>query len=344
MRHFYNGEKMFQRWMTALILIFSAGPLLANGASEHLKNKKTLADRLAWAKSTKEIQPSRWPYDLKSIGHSMQSYQNYSSSPYWHDGLDIRGDEGQAVYATVAGKIVNIENYYPGNDLYWEVAILDDSGFIWKYHHVDKNSIPNEIRSALRTGNRIEQGDLIGSIVRWPVSAYGERYHHIHLLVVDGNGRYINPFKLLPPLADTSAPVIEKIGLFNSRRNLVNGTSIRGAHGLYVEASDTVLHERFTLTPYLISYKLDHGPEQIVWKFDHLPSNTNDTDYIRDFYLSGTCGNYSCRKFNINLNFDLNSSNATKFFNLASGEHKIEVTVSDFAGNSTSKEFIYTVE
>lgn len=313
--------------------------------SEHLKNKITKANSFAYAQNLKNTQDAIWPYSPLSIGHSMQSYQKYGfSSPYWHDGLDIRGNANEAVYATVAGKVVNIENYYPGDPLYWEVAILDDSGFVWKFHHVDSKSIPEKIKEAYKTGARIKQGEHIGNITPWPVTTYGERYNHIHLLVVDGKGRYVNPFRLLPKLADTSVPVIKKIGLFDSNRKLLNTDRVSGKHGIYVNASDTVLHNKFVLTPYMISYRLDNGDEKTVWKFDYLPSVDNDKDYITDFYLDGTCGNYRCRDFFINLNFNPQSSTkATNFLNLPKGQHQVEVIVRDFLGNHSSKTYQYSV-
>jgi len=310
---------------------------------EHLKNVKTIADSFAWAKNLNSVEQSIWPFALKSIGHSMQSYQNYSFSPYWHDGLDIRGEAGQQVFSTVSGKVVNIENYQRGNDLYWEVAILDDSGFVWKYHHMDKNSIADVIKEAYKTGERIKQGEYIGDIVTWPATSFGERYHHIHLLVVDGNKRYVNPFTLLPKLEDTSAPQITEIGLFDNKRKMISGTTTSSEHGIYIVAQDLVLHDQFILTPYLITYSLDNGADQTVWRFDYLPSVDNDTDYINDFYLKKTCGNYSCRKFYINLNFDKNAKDATKFFDLSPGIHEIKVTVSDFVGNQSQKNFQYNV-
>jgi hypothetical protein len=325
---------------TILLFIIASSVSMA-----HLRGDSKKSHNFAFAKNLESLEQSLWPYNVLSIGHSMQSYQNYSYSPYWHDGLDIRGEAGQKVYASVSGKVVNIENYHAGNHLYWEVAILDDSGFVWKYHHVDSQSIPLAIHNAYKTGTRINRGDHIGNIVSWPASTYGEVYHHIHLLIVDGNGRYVNPFRLLPPLPDSSAPVIEEIGLFNSRRKIVKETVISGNHGLYIKAYDTVLHDSFKLTPYLISYKIDNLPKQTLWRFDYLPSLVNDIDYIGDFYLKGTCGNYRCRNFIINLNFSkgINSKN-TKFLNLPRGIHKVEVTISDFAGNNTSQNFNYEVK
>jgi len=287
-----------------------------------------------------------WPYIALSIGNSMQSFQNYGFSPgsaYWHDGLDIRGNANENVYATVSGKIVNIENYRPGNKLYWEVAILDDNGLVWKYHHVDEKSIPRKIHQAFKDGSRIEQGELIGKIVYWSVTTEGERYHHIHLLVVNGLGQYVNPLALMPALADTTSPMIGKIGLTQGGK-VIKKTSVRGAHGIYAEISDTILHDKFLLTPYKISYKLDKGEEQAVWKFDFLPGLTNDLDYIHDFFLKGSCGNYRCRKFLININFDKTSRGNISAFNLSAGSHEIEIIAEDIVGNRTSKVFDYHVK
>ncbi len=327
----------------SLIFLFC---LNSYASGVHLKNTSTKADRFAWAKSYERIQSSIWPFQIESIGHSMQSFQKYGfSSAYWHDGLDMRGDAGTKIYASVAGTIVNIENYHPGNHLYWEVAILDDQGFVWKYHHVDKDSIPEKVKKAFQRKLRIEQGEYLGDIVTWPESSYGERYHHIHMLVVDGKGRFINPFMLLPKLLDNSVPIIKEIGLFDHKRRIVRGNTIRGEHGIYINTYDTILHSKFKLTPFLISYKIDGGDEKTVWKFDTLPSIGNDRDYIHDFYLKETCGNYRCRNFYINLNFNINSkNNVTELFKLEKGQHQVDVKVRDFVGNSTSKSFIYRVE
>ena len=301
---------------------------------------KTRADHLATGKFTTQKSHS-WPFPLLSIGHNMQSYQNYSGSPYWHDGLDIRSLPDQNIYAATGGQVVNIENYISGNHLYWEVAILDDEGFVWKYHHVAKESITEEIKKAYSTREKISPGTLIGQVVKWPVTSYGEVYHHLHLLVVGSDGRYINPFLMMEPLTDTVAPTISRIGLSKNHKALDGVTEVRGSHGIFVETSDLVLHHKFILPPHKISYRLDQGQEKEVWTFVYLPSGRNDIDYISDFYLKGTCGDYSCRKILINLNFSTNKPRAE--FNLAPGQHKVEVTVEDVVGNKALKEFTWNV-
>jgi hypothetical protein len=74
----------------------------------------------------------------------------------------------------------------------------------------------------------------------------------------------------------------------------------------------------------------------------HLPSGKNDTDYINDFYMQGTCGDYSCRRFFFNLNFSPDRPRGT--FKLAAGNHEIEVSVEDVVGNKATKSFSWIVQ
>lgn len=313
--------------------------LLSLSAFAHEKELKTRADLLATG-TFREQKNHPWPFPLLSIGHNMQSYQDYGGDPYWHDGLDIRARVDQPIYLAAGGKVVNIENYVKGNPYYWEIAILDEEGFVWKYHHVAKETIPAEITSAYKIGGKVKAGTFIGNVIRWNVSAYGEVYHHLHLLVVAKDGQYINPFLMMEPLADTKAPVINKIGLAKNHRP-VSGNEISGPHALYVDASDLTLHDKFILPPYKISYKLDGDEEKTVWEFVNLPSGKNDTDFITDFYMDGTCGDYSCRKFYFNLNFTRENPRGT--MKLSPGTHQVEVIVEDIVGNKTSGSFQWKV-
>lgn len=309
--------------------------LCATQAFAHEKEMKTRADFMATAKFTEQKHHS-WPFPLLSIGHNMQSYQDYGGSPYWHDGLDIRSKQDEKIFAAAGGKIVNIENYVRGNPLYWEVAILDKEGFVWKYHHVDKKSIPAEIK----VGAVIPDGTYIGNVVRWSVTTYGELYHHLHLLVVAKDQQYINPFLMMEPLTDTKAPIIKKIGLAKNHKP-IDGDKISGPHSLYLEASDLVLHDKFILPPHKISYKIDGGEEKVVWEFINLPGGKSDTDYINDFYLEGTWGNYDFRRFYFNLFFTKEKPRRTMV--LPPGTHTVEVTVEDIVGNETSESYQWQV-
>lgn len=308
--------------------------LISLSALAHENAAPTKADKLATG-SYSQQRHHQWPFPLLSIGHNMQSFQNYGMSPYWHDGLDIRSVQDQPIYAAVGGKIVNVENYNSG-PMYWEVAILDAEGFVWKYHHVDRASMPANIKE----GTQIATGAHIGNVVRWSVSSFGEVYHHLHLLIVGADGKYINPFLMMEPLQDTKAPVINRIGIAKNHRP-TDAIETSGEFALFVEASDLVYHEKFILPPHKISYRLDGQEEKLVWEFIHLPSGTNDKDYINDFFMQGTCGNYSCRKFFFNLNFAPNSPRSQ--MRLEKGKHEIEVSVEDVVGNRTSKSFSWSV-
>ncbi len=308
-------------------------------AFAHEKVFKTRADAKAFGRFTQQ-KHHQWPFSLLSIGHNMQSYQDYGGSPYWHDGLDVRGESGQVVYVAAGGKVVNIQNYVSGDPLYWEVAIQDDEGFVWKYHHIAKDSISQEMIEAYRTGKKVSAGAVLGKIVKWSTSSFGEVYHHLHLLVVAADGQYINPFLMMEPLSDTVAPVIKRIGLAKGHKPMA-GTEVKGEHAVFVEASDLVYHQKFILPPHKITYRLDKGEEKIVWEFVSLPSGKNDVDFINDFYMQGTCGNYSCRKFYFNVNFTKENPRGT--FKLPAGAHEIEIAVEDLLGNRAVETFAWKV-
>ena len=55
---------------------------------------------------------------------------------------------GTQVFNRSGGQVVNIENYQPGWYLYWEVAVLDPDGYLWQYHHIDVDTIPQNVWDA----------------------------------------------------------------------------------------------------------------------------------------------------------------------------------------------------
>lgn len=292
--------------------------------------------------SSKDSLTSRhpWPVEIKSIGHNTASYQNYGGEPYFHHGLDIRADADSNVVASVGGEVVNISNYGPG-PAYWEVAILDNAGYIWQYHHVDRDSIPEAIWDAYRNKRSIPSGTKIGEVYYWMVNTFGEQYHHIHLNVLARDGAYRNPFHFLEKLPDNKSPEIIDVGLLRNGYPQDPSLPIQGAYGIYATIHDLILHDKFVVPPHKITYQVDDGMERLIWDFSELPGGRSNTEFVEDFFVpSLTCGNYDCRKLTINIGF---STEGQRWFSNVSGEHNVKISAEDYAGNKTSRDFKWHV-
>ena len=289
-----------------------------------------------------------WPFPPLSIGHTSASYQHYTGMPYFHHGLDIRGDAGTPVLASAGGKVANIENYVPGNAAYWEVAILDDLGYLWQYHHVEKTSIPSDIWNAWRSGSRVEAGTKLGEIFRWGVYSFGERYDHVHLNVVAAGGTFMSPFLFLESLPDHSAPAVVAAGvLVNGRAH--DGNNVKGDYSLYATIHDLILHTQYVVPPHRVEISIDNGAPELVWDFRNLPGKSSIESYVEEFFVPEmTCGDYDCRELTIDLAFAAPDTGASsppgrRQFPATPGPHSAVVTAFDFEGNSVSKTIEWTV-
>jgi hypothetical protein len=132
---------------------------------------------------------------------------------------------------------------------------------------------------------------------------FNERFNHIHLNIL-GAGGYVNGFAFHTLLNDTSGPQIQAIGLLQNN-TIVSGSTVTGAYSMYVRARDLILHTAYYVPPYEIKYSVDGGPEIVTWRFDNLPGGADRYAYVSQFFVSPTCGNYSCRDFYIDLGFNL---------------------------------------
>lgn len=288
-----------------------------------------------------------WPFALDSIGWNMQSYQNYGGTPYFHHGMDMMKIYGTQVFNRSGGQVINIENYRPGWDLYWEVAVLDPDGYIWQYHHIDPDTIPQYIWDKWQeyladpvNGGFIEPDTWIGNIIEWPVWSFGKQFNHIHLNILAAGGVYVNGFEFHEPLPDTDGPEIQGIGLLQNGQ-IYSGNTVEGEYSLYVRARDLILDNVYYLPPWEINFSVDCGPMHTTWRFDRLPGGADRYAYLNDFYVvPPTCGDYSCRDYYIDLGFIPDSQFV---FPTSGGEHTVHVTVSDYAGNSASQSYTYMV-
>ena len=217
-----------------------------------------------------------WPFDLDSIGWTMQSYQDYGS-PYFHHGTDMMKMWGTEVFNRSGGQVINIENYNPGWDLYWEVAVLDPDGYIWQYHHIQYETIPQLILDKYQeyladpiNGGFIPADTHIGNIIEWPVWSFGKQFNHIHLNILAAGGVYVNSFEFHDPLPDTVSPDIQGVGLLQYGQ-IHPGNDIQGSYSLYVHARDLILDDVYYLPPWEINFSVDGGPRTDHLALRHTP-------------------------------------------------------------------------
>lgn len=291
-----------------------------------------------------------WPTTIESIGHSISSYQNYTGKGRFHHGVDFRAPANVDIISPFRGQVAMIRNYMAG-ELYWEVAVLDPTGCLWQYHHIAQPSIPQQIKDAFEAfkkdntnGGFIEKGTKVGQIVPWPVETYGELFHHIHLNILDGNKAYLNGYNFMKELPDNQAPVIKRIGLMKGVR-IQDTTTVSGDYKVFAEVSDLIMHDKFILPPYSLSYYFKDKPGEVhpVWTFETLPGKDDYSAKVHDYFLySGlrgelTCGNYECRRFFVNIGFQ-------KKMPETPGTYSIVVVAKDNVGNTTEKPFTWTVK
>lgn len=284
-----------------------------------------------------------WPVKVLSIGHTMASYQRYGAldGAYFHHGLDIRADAAGDVLASVGGKVINIENYMPGDDAYWEVAILDNEGYIWQYHHIERSSIPKNIFDAYKNQTPIEAGSKLGEVYYWPVVTFGERYHHIHLNILGKNRVYLNPFEFLELLPDSSQPEIKAFYLIKGENPLSSNQITGSRYTIGVEIQDLILSDVFVVPANEIVISIDGGDPLVVWKFDSLPGGFDNEAFVNRFYLPKlACGDYSCRKPIIDLGF---RKTPMQVFPTAPGKHTLDLIAKDYNGNSATRSFDWVV-
>lgn len=310
---------------------------------------------IAWADPDGPHSTYDWPLDFSRMGHTLPSYQRYGnlSSAYFHHGIDmVTPNDGVSVYTRTGGQVVNVENYVQGYALYWEVAILDPEGYVWQYHHVDRNTIPQAILDAFQaykadpaTGGFVPADTYIGGVVNWSEWAIDQYFHHIHLNVLAAGDIYINPLEFHNPgtHADTQDPVIQKIGLLDGN-NLMQGNTIPAGtpYSLYLKASDLYMSDVYDLPPHKIEFMLDASGEWVTfWDFRKMPGGSDDSLYVNDLYIPNlTQGDYANREFYFDLGF---TTEGLRAFPDEPGMHTIDVRVWDYAGNSDEEPFTWFI-
>ena len=195
---------------------------------------QTPESNLIRKKALPEAHSLPWPVPFEDANHSMGNvmtqFQYYGDAPYWHGGCDLRTRDNEEIHAPISGRIeaghygyvINDDGSltkqmkpWPqrGNDHYFEVAIVTDSGMRFEFHHIDRASLPDSLVEGLNKKQaHVSAGDLLGRVIHWSIQGPdGSLYHHTHYNIIDSNGVQLNPEYLSPLIADTAAPLIEGV-------------------------------------------------------------------------------------------------------------------------------------
>ncbi len=180
--------------------------------------------------------PMELQFPTEQFGAVLHQFQDWSSPPYFHAGLDIRGEKNQEVLAPVSGTIEagyysyvdevdgrSTKYFLPLSDVlagkgeppwgksYFEIAITNANGFRFELHHIDPDLLSESIKTRILQGGFVFAGERVGHLVEWNRFLWGVKFHHLHYNVVSPTGIYLNPLKISNPIEDSLPPEIVAI-------------------------------------------------------------------------------------------------------------------------------------
>lgn len=122
-----------------------------------------------------------------------------------HAGLDFVAPHGTKVYAVTAGTVQRVAMFYQNT---WAVEVKNDDGSILRYC---------EIATKLETGDRVEQGDIIGTILR---ADGGTEMVHMEVYFGDGEG-------MLTQTGNKTFKYVDDSKNFQRRSDLIDPTFLK---------------------------------------------------------------------------------------------------------------------
>ncbi len=310
----------------------------------------------------RNLQPPRWSYDppdaLRDVAGTLGEVRGYigeGTRSWFHNGLDIAGEYGETARFVRSEKVlrpVAAENFATTREQirmptlgYIHInlgrthdrIIYKDSRFQFSY---DEGKTLRGLR--VPRGAKFEAGEALGTL---------NSLSHVHLIAGRG-GAEMNALDalLLPGVADTLAPTIQKVLLFNENWQPIaetNGAEKRiklaGKTRIVARAFDQMSDLRYRkLGIYRIGYQIlseDNMPlAEINWtiSFARLP----DEDAVSLVYAPGSQSGYSPRTvFNYIASNEVQNGFARESFfdaaQLDSGNYVLRVYAADFFGNKT---------
>lgn len=275
---------------------------LANGFVSEKRNKinsqiELPKNSLPW--------PVRFIDSRHTIGNSMPEYQNYADEAYYHGGTDLRVPQEANVIAPVDGFLEG--NYYSyvtdpntgedkkyvkpisegGDELYFELTIKTEDGFLIELHHVNPKNLPKNINDLiLNGGGKILHGEIIGHAAIWPNSRLGDRYDHIHYNIISPSGVRLNPEYYSLDIPDNSIPIIKNIfAVYKNKKIEILNQKLPGVPDeIIVSAIDMKGENIYPLPPVFVQALCSENIK-IEWDFSRsLLNNSQSFPDIREVF------------------------------------------------------------
>ena len=319
------------------------------------------AEKIPYASGTLSL-PLKKLLPSDPIGANMHQLQSYTKPDYFHSGVDIRAEIGQEIYAPVSGRIEagyysyadnpdgTNQKYFlpyaeavarktkpPWGDFYFEVAVIDQNGYRFEMHHVDSNQLPEEVKEKILKGGSVQEGELLGKVVRCREKLNGLPYHHLHYNVFSASGIPVNPFYLSLPIEDLAPPNIlfvhsVQMGKCVDNLPMLNKIEMETEKYIVVEAKDFIQGRYLPNPPTILRAFFKDS----TWEWNFTESLTDAEGLrpdIRDIYLQGYCDGNGIKSSGSNSDRFYIKIPVPEFYN-----GKVLIEAYDFAGNKTSRE------
>lgn len=321
------------------------------------------------------IPPLDQPHPL---GNNWGNYQDYGGTPYFHNGIDVitPDSSGAEVHAVRHGWVKGWGTIQA--ELHYRLAVCDtNSGYTgraegWLYAHIDAD------RWHKNLGDEVQEGELIGYLVPWPLDA---TFDHCHFARISDTGAtwqrfpgvtwwfVQNPLTIIRPNTDLVAPVFQNArsgARFafcrdNVNNNYLSPTGLTGSVDIIARIYDktgyTTGNDTWDkLAPYQIEHMIRRADGLVIrpWTLSVQFSNRLDAANVHVVYKNdNTCnsyGDYSRREyFYIVTNTDGDSiieSTDTQgkwaTDSVGDGDYWVIVKASDIYGNSTIDSMLVT--
>jgi hypothetical protein len=162
---------------------------------------------------------TEWPIEDQTveheIGNSGGEFQQYTGSPYFHEGIDILDEDapGGPWVISIREGTVTLTRPGPGS-LYNGVVVTAADGDRYVYWHLDDNSIQTAVEDADANGTVLPEGTQIAQLVTWTAC----NYHHLHYEVADAAGSR-EPILTIAPREDTTSPILIAVSFVANATN-----------------------------------------------------------------------------------------------------------------------------